>query len=138
MSRVLRSATPWMLAVLLAIAVYAFMRAEYHADRADEIQANLVRSEQRAEILLDHQRWQKRHMEAMAAVMEDREKRLERDMQIINMMRQSARDLERTDAETAEWADHPVPIVVDRWLRDLTAGADSAEPVPDDTATPDE
>ena len=138
MSRVLRSATPWMLAVLLAIAVYAFMRAEYHADRADAIQANLVRAEQRAEILLDHQRWQKRQIETMTAVMQVRDERLERDSEIINLLRQTARDLERADAETAEWADHPVPIVVDRWLRDLTAGTDSAEPVPDDTGAPDE
>src|SRR5690554_2217201 len=138
MRRVLSSATPWMLAVLLAIAVYAYMRAEHHADRADAIQANLVRAEQRAEILLDHQRWQKRQIETMTAVMQVRDERLERDSEIINLLRQTARDLERADAETAEWADRPVPIVVDRWLRDLTAPADSAEPVPDDTAASDE
>src|SRR5690625_7668703 len=104
MSRVLRSATPWMLAVLLAIAVYAYMRAEHHADRADAIQANLVRAEQRADILLEQHRCQRRQIETMTAVMQVRDERMERDFHIINQLRHTARDREPAEAGTDECA----------------------------------
>lgn len=138
MISVLRSVTPWLLAVMLGVAVYAGMQARHFAISLADTQARAERAEDRALILLEHQYWQKRQIEVMADALEDREQRQRRDAEIMHLLRQTARDLEHADAETAEWADRPIPVAVDSWLRELTSGTDNAEPVPSDTSEPDE
>ncbi len=125
-ARLLRSVTPWLLAVLIGIAVYAGMQARHYADQAAVAEARVARAEDRAAILLEHQRWQNRQIETMTHALRERDERLRRDAEMIDLVRQAARDLERDDAETADWADQPVPAAVGEWLRSLPRGNDGA------------
>ncbi len=117
--RMLGQVTPILMAVLLGIAVYAGMQARHYADLAEVGQARAARAESRAEILLEHQRWQREQIESMTATLDERDAQVERDDAIINLVRRAARNLERDDAETGEWADRPIPDAVDGWLLDL-------------------
>lgn len=138
MIALLRSATPWLLGVLIGVAVYAGMQARQYAEQLSETEAQLTRAQERAEILLAHQQWQKRQMEQMTAALRDRDERLQREGELVDLMRQAARDLERTDAETADWADQFVPSAAREWLRRLPAkdGASAGDSDAGGAATP--
>ena len=118
-SRILASVTPWLLAMLIGIATYAGMQARHYAGAAAEAEARVVRAEDRAAILLEHQQWQNGQIESMTLVLQARDDQLQRDDQLLDLVRQAARDLERDDAETGDWADRPVPAAVGEWLRSL-------------------
>jgi hypothetical protein len=125
-TRLLGGALPWVLAALLGITVYAGMQARQYALEASEHQARAERAEDRAEILLEHQRWQRKQLQTLALVLAKRDEQLQRDDELIDLVRQAARNLERDDAETADWAGQPSPAVVRDWLRDLAEDDDSA------------
>lgn len=128
-TRLLGSVTPWLLAVLIGIAVYAGMQARHYADQAAMAQARVARAEDRAAILLEHQRWQRQQLENLAQVLEARDAQLERDGELIDLVRQAARNLEANDEETAHWAEQPSPAAVDDWLRKLAERpADGTDP----------
>jgi len=124
--RILASVTPWLLAMLIGIATYAGMQARHYADQAAEAEVRVVRAEDRAEILLEHQQWQNRQLERMTAALQARDDQLQRDDQLLDLVRQAARDLERDDAETSDWAAQPVPAAVGEWLHSISADADGA------------
>lgn len=128
-SRLIGSVTPILLALLLGIAVYAGMQARHYADQASDAEARVARAEDRAAILLEHQRWQNQQIETMAAALGARDEQLQRDGELLDLVRQAARNLERDDAKTADWAGQPSPAAVRQWLRDLQRddnGADSS------------
>ncbi|MCE9664511.1 hypothetical protein LY622_13815 [Halomonas sp. M5N1S17] len=121
--RLMSGATGWLIAGLLGITVYAGMQARHYALQLSDSKAQVARSEQRAEILLEHQRWQRQQLETLSLVLAVRDEQLERDGQLLDLIRTAASNLERDDAETADWADQPSPAAVRQWLRDLTADA---------------
>lgn len=138
--RVISSIGPaWLIAALLGITVYAGMQARHYALALDGAQAQAARDQQRAEILLEHQRYQRRQIESMTVALTEREEQLDRDNELMSLVRQAARNLERDDAETADWADQPVPDAVRDWLRHLsTASAAADTAMRGDTAIPNE
>jgi hypothetical protein len=125
-TRLIGGALPWLLAVMLGITVYAGMQARQYASEAADHQARAERAEDRAEILLEHQRWQRKQLQTLALVLAARDEQLQRDDALIDLVRQAAHKLERDDAETADWASQPSPAVVRDWLRDLSEDSDSA------------
>lgn len=137
--RLLGGVLPWLLAGLLGVAVYQHMQAQRYAAERDAAETRAAREEERAEILLEHQRWQRNQIDAMTAALHERDTRMARDTELMNLVRRAARQLERDDAETAEWADEPMPGAVRVWLRDLSADAAAGdEPtMRGNTAVPD-
>ncbi|WP_152483274.1 hypothetical protein [Halomonas sp. THAF5a] len=121
--RILSAGPVWLLAVLLGITVYAGMQARHYAEALGASQARVARVEDRAAILLEHQRWQNRQIATMTEALGERDERLLRDGELLDLVRQAARNLERDDAKTADWAGQPSPAAVRQWLRDLRTGA---------------
>lgn len=140
MISLLRNVTPWLMAVLIGVAVFAGMQARHYASKFEDAQAEIVRSEERAEALLEHQRWQRRRVEALGAALDERAEQMQRDNQLMDLVRSTARRLEQEDAETADWASQPVPGAVGRWVRQLNAedGDSAGGDVADDTRASDE
>lgn len=124
--RILGNLSGWMVAALLGITVFAGMQARNYAMQLSATETRLARAHDQIEILQEHQRWQREQMAAMSAVLSIRDDQLQRDTELVNMMRQAAAQLERDDATTGDWAGQPVPNAVDQWVRELPADGDSA------------
>lgn len=124
--RILGNASGWVIAALLGITVYAGMRAREYALQLSEAESRLVRSEERAQILREHQRWQREQIDTLNTVISSRDEQLQRDGELVDMMRLNAQQLERNDATTSDWAGRPVPGAVGDWVRELPEDSDSA------------
>lgn len=125
--RILGNAAGWMIAALLGITVYSGMQARGYALKLADTQGELVRAEEQAVILREHQRWQREQIATLSAVLSARDEQLQRDTELVDMMRHTARQLERDDATTHDWASQPTPRAVSDWVRDLPkGGSDSA------------
>ena len=137
MITMLRNVTPLLMAVLIGIAVFAGMQARHYASKFEDAQAEIVRGKERAEALLEHQRWQRRRIEALGAALDERAEQMHRDNQLMDLVRSAARRLEQEDAETADWAGQPVPVAVGSWVRQLTTrdGDSAGGHVADDART---
>lgn len=125
MITLLRNLTPLIISVLLGITVYSGMQSRHYASKLADAQVEITRSDQRAATLLEHLRWQRRRIEAMESALNEREEQLQRDDQLLQLVRSAARKLEREDAETADWAGKPVPVAVSDWVRQLTTEDDN-------------
>ena len=125
--RIVSNLSGWMIAGLLGITVFAGMQARQYALQLSATETRLARAHDQVEILQAHQRWQREQIDALSGVLADRDQQLQRDSELLDMMRNTARQLERDDATTHDWADQPVPAAVNDWVRDLPAGnTDSA------------
>lgn len=124
--RILGNASGWVIAALLGITVYAGMQAREYALQLSETEARLVRSEERAQILREHQRWQREQIDKLNTVLTARDEQIESDVELVEMMRSNAQQLERDDATTSDWAGQPVPDAVGSWVRELPADSDGA------------
>lgn len=124
--RILSNASGWLIAALLGITVFAGMQARNYALQLSATETRLARAYDQVEILQEHQRWQREQMAAMSAVLSMRDDQLQRDTQLVDMMRHTAAQLERDDATTHDWAGQPLPGAVGEWVRELTADDDSS------------
>lgn len=124
--RILGNLSGWMVAALLGITVFAGMQARNYAMQLSATETRLARAHDQIEILQEHQRWQREQMAAMSAVLSIRDDQLQRDTELVNMMRKAAAQLERDDATTGDWAGQPVPNAVDQWVRELPTDSDRA------------
>lgn len=124
--RILGNASGWMIAALLGITIYAGMQARGYALKLADSQGELVRAEEQSTILREHQRWQREQIATMSAVLSARDEQLQRDNELVDMMRNTARQLERDDATTHDWASQPLPAAVSDWVRELTTDSDGA------------
>ncbi|RAH37422.1 hypothetical protein [Halomonas sp. SL1] len=118
--------TPILLAMLLAIAVFAGMLARQYAAERDAAEARATVADNRAEAFGEMLDWQRDRMRLLTDALEQRDQRLAEDRRAIDQQRDAARRLEHDDAETADWAGLPLPDDVQRWVRDLDAGAADA------------
>ncbi|WP_339935171.1 hypothetical protein [Vreelandella glaciei] len=125
-TRILGNLSGWAIAALLGIAIYAGMQARGYALQLSETRGDLVRAEEQAVILREHQRWQREQIATMSAVLSARDEQLQRDNELVDMMRNTARQLERDDATTHDWASQPLPAAVSDWVRELTTDSDGA------------
>ncbi|MCO7246375.1 hypothetical protein [Halomonas sp. Mc5H-6] len=85
----------------------------------DAYQAEAERQRDRAEILQEHQQWQRQQIETLNDAMSTRDKTLN---DIADDMRASNAALEQLgeqNAEIRDWLDRGVPGVVDDWVREL-------------------
>lgn len=125
----LTSVTPWLLALLIGVAVYQGMRAMQLEAERDQARARVERAELRAEALQRGIEWQREQLAATREALIIRDEQLAAITQEIRASQAELDNLERTDAATADWSDQPVPDAVRRWVRDLPAtGAGDPEP----------
>jgi uncharacterized coiled-coil protein SlyX len=104
--------------------VSAYLYWQHVTSQRDAYQAEAERQQARAEILQEHQQWQRQQIETLNAAMAERDRTL---TMIADDMRASTVALERlgeTDAEAREWLDSDRPSVITDWVRELQRSAD--------------
>ncbi|QPI64451.1 hypothetical protein [Vreelandella venusta] len=125
--RILGNLSGWMIAALLGITIFAGMQARQYALQLSATENELARSRDQVAILQEHQRWQREQIDTLSAVLSARDEQLQRDTELVDMMRKTAQQLERDDATTSDWAGQPLPSAVGKWVRDLpNEGSDGA------------
>ncbi|QPI65871.1 hypothetical protein [Vreelandella venusta] len=119
--------------------VSAYLYWQHVTTQRDAYQAEAERQRERAEILHEHQQWQRQQIETLNAAMSERDQTL---TIIADDMRASTVALERlgeTNAEARDWLDGNRPTVITDWVRELQHSADGdAEPLPGGTRTPNQ
>lgn len=136
--RLLGQVTPWLLALLLAAAVFAGMQARQYAAERDAALVEVERAEQRATALGEVMDWQRDQIRSLSNALAVRDQQLADDSTAINQRRDTARQLERDDDATAAWADRPVPDATRQWLRDLATDTASGSADAERTELPAE
>ncbi|WP_422101897.1 hypothetical protein [Vreelandella sp.] len=124
--RILGNLSGWMVAALLGITIFAGMQARNYAMQLSASEARLARAHDQVAILHEHQRWQREQIDTLSAVLSARDEQIKRDDALVNMMRDTARQLERDDATTSDWAGQPLPAAVSDWVRDLATDNDDS------------
>lgn len=120
-SRILTSVTPWLLALLIGVAVYQGMQSmRYEAER-DSALERVERAELRVEALQRGMEWQRDQLAATREALTIRDEQLATITREIRASQAELDNLERSDAATADWSDQPVPDAVRHWVRDLPA-----------------
>lgn len=134
--RLLGNAMPWLLALLLGAAIFAGMQARQYAAERDAALVEVERAEQRAARLGEVMSWQRDQIRSLSSALAARDERLASDSTEINQRRDTARQLERDDDATGEWADQPVPAATREWLRNLGSDTGAGDPDPDSAELP--
>lgn len=116
MTGVLRSATTWIVAVLLGISVYSVMLAQQSAAERDLAQ-------ERVEYLTRTMAWQQEQIGVLHTALDQRDEQMQDDQEHIDASREIAEALERDDDEVAEWADRTVDSGIVGWLHTLRTAA---------------
>ncbi|TKJ10214.1 hypothetical protein [Halomonas sp. 15WGF] len=124
--RIMGNLSGWMIAGLLGITVYAGMQARDYALQLSVTESRLARAHDQVEILQEHQRWQREQIDTLSAVLSARDEQIKRDDALVNMMRDTARQLEIDDATTHDWANQPLPAAVSDWVFDLAIDSDDS------------
>lgn len=122
--RLLGSATPWLLAGLIGLAVYSHMQAQRYAAERDAAVERTQRAEQRAELMRRGMEWQRDQIATLNAVVAEREATLDEIASDMRASRQALTTLERYDAPSRDWSSDPVPDGIRDWLRDLSRDRD--------------
>lgn len=117
---VLRSATPWLMAGLIGVAVYSGMQAKQYAVELDQARDSI-------EALSTTLEWQRGQLTDLHQALQARDDRLALEREHIDQSRAAAGELERNDEEVADWAGSSVPGPIDEWLRRLQAPADAGD-----------
>lgn len=112
----------WVLGGLAVVSAYLYW--QHITTQRDAYEAEAERQRARAEILQEHQQWQRQQIEALNAAMAERDRTL---TTIADDMRASTAALERlgeTDADARDWLDKDRPSVITDWVRELQRSAD--------------
>ncbi|SES12310.1 hypothetical protein SAMN04487958_107189 [Vreelandella subterranea] len=105
----------------------------------DAYQAEAEHQRDRAEILQEHQQWQRQQIKTLNDAMATRDKTLNDIAEDMRASNAALEQLGEQNAEIRDWLDRGVPGGVDDWVRQLqqpTAG--DGVRLPDDPDTPDE
>lgn len=112
----------WALGGLALLSAYLYW--QHVTNQRDAYQAEAERQQARAEILQEHQQWQRQQIATLNAAMAERDRTL---TIIADDMRASTVALERlgeTNAEARDWLDGDRPDVITDWVRELQRSAD--------------
>lgn len=107
----------WALGGLALVSAYLYW--QHITTQRDAYQAEAERQRARAEILQEHQQWQRQQIETLNAAMAERDRTL---AGIADDMRASTAALTRlgeTDADAREWLDGDLPSGITDWVREL-------------------
>ena len=113
----------WALGGLALVSVYLYW--QHVTTQRDAYQAEAERQQARAEILIEHQQWQRQQIETLNAAMAERDRTLTTIADDMRASIQALQQLGETDAEALEWLDSDLPTGIADWVRELqqpTAG----------------
>ncbi|MCG7589690.1 MULTISPECIES: hypothetical protein [unclassified Halomonas] len=113
----------WALGGLALVSVYLYW--QHVTTQRDAYQAEAERQQARAEILIEHQQWQRQQIETLNAAMAERDRTLTTIADDMRASIQALQQLGETDAEALEWLDSDLPTGITDWMRELqqpTAG----------------
>ncbi|WP_162500806.1 hypothetical protein [Modicisalibacter coralii] len=140
--KLLRLVPGWAwLALLAAVAgALGWWRIEALTAQRDAARAQAEKSEDLAAALQSALDYRRAEAQRLNAALADREAALSDANEQIDAKRRDLRQMEKTDAETRDWAAQPLPVGVGDWVRRLgedRAGGDDAEraAAPADTST---
>lgn len=131
--RLLSNSMPWLLAVLIGLAVFAGMYAKQMAAERDAAVERTERAEQRADVLSSALAWQRRQNEIVNDALTERDEQLEQIASDVRARRDALDTLEADDADMRDWSAEPVPDAARDWVRDLPASSGNNRSVADDT-----
>jgi len=125
----------WALGGLALLSAYLYW--QHVTTQRDAYQAEAVHQRERAEILQEHQQWQRQQIQTLNTALAERDRAL---AIIAEDMRASTAALERlgeTDAESRAWMDGDLPAGITDWLRELQrTNARDGVRLPDGAASP--
>ncbi|OWV29469.1 hypothetical protein [Halomonas campaniensis] len=120
--------------VLLLSLVAAYFYWQRVTDQRDAYQAEAERQRDRAEILQEHQQWQRQQIETLSSAMADRDRTLTVIADDIRASTSALQSLGESDAEAREWLDSDRPTGITDWVRELQRSADGAAVLRPDSA----
>ena len=126
--------------VLVGLAmVSAFLYWQHITTQRDAYQAEAEHQRSRAEILQEHQQWQRQHIETLNSAMATRNETLSAIRDDISASTRALEQLGERDAEAREWMDSDRPAGISDWVRELQRSS-NVEPVrlPDGTRPPND
>jgi len=119
--------------------VSAFLYWQHVTDQRDAYRAEAERQASRAEILQEHQQWQRQQIQTLSSAMAERDRTLSAIRDDISASTAALKSLGERDAEAREWLNGGVPYGIRDWVRELQRSG-SVEPVrlPDGTQPPND
>ncbi|MGP9499575.1 hypothetical protein [Halomonas sp. AOP43-D1-4] len=103
----------------------AYLYWQHVTSQRDAYRAEAERQRERAEILQEHQQWQRQQIETLSAAMAERDRTLERIASDISASTSALERLGETDADARDWLGDWVPGSVDDWVRQLQRPGDA-------------
>lgn len=126
-------------AVVGALLVSGYAYWQHVTGERDAYQAEAERQRDRAEILQEHQQWQRQQIETLHSALAVRDATLTEIAEDMRASNQALEELGEQNAEIRDWLDRGVPDGVADWVRELQQpAAGNAVQLPDDTATADQ
>lgn len=124
--------------VLLLSLVAAYFYWQRVTDQRDAYQAEAERQRSRAEILQEHQQWQRQQIETLNSAMAERDRTLSAIRDDISASTSALEQLGESDAEARDWLDSDRPTVITDWVRELQQSADGDDVrLPNSPSPPD-
>lgn len=119
--------------------VSAYLYWQHVTAQRDAYQAEAERQRSRAEILREHQQWQRQQIDTLSSAMAARDETLTAIRNDISASTRALEELGERDAEAREWMDSDRPAGISDWVRELQRSS-SVEPVrlPDGTRLPND
>lgn len=123
--------------VLLLSLVAAYFYWQHITTQRDAYQAEAERQRSRAEILQEHQQWQRQQIETLSSTMAERDRLLSAIAEDISASTAALDQLGEQNAEIRAWLDRDLPVGIGDWVRELQRPADGDAVLrPDSTRTP--
>lgn len=116
----------------------AFLYWQHITTQRDAYQAEAERQRSRAEILQDHQQWQRQQIETLSSAMAERDRTLSAIRDDISASTSALQSLGESDAEARDWLDGDRPSVITDWVRELQRSGTDDVRLPDSTPAPDQ
>lgn len=117
----------------------AFLYWQHITTQRDAYQAEAERQRSRAEILQEHQQWQRQQIETLSSAMAERDHTLSAIAEDISASKAALDQLGEQNAEIRAWLDRDLPVGIGDWVRELQRPADGdAVQRPDSTGTPNQ
>ncbi|WP_237673816.1 hypothetical protein [Vreelandella profundi] len=137
-SRLLGGAMPWLLAALLGLLVFQYQLLQSSDAERDTALLQAEHAQERAEILQEHQQWQRQQIQTLNTALSERDETLTTIANDIRASNAALEQLGEQDAEIRTWLDRDVPSGIDSWVRDLQQSTiGDAVRLPRGTGSPD-
>ncbi|UPT53266.1 hypothetical protein [Synechococcus phage Yong-L1-251] len=122
----------------LALGAVAHLYWQHLIGERDAYQAEAERQRSRAEILQEHQQWQRQQIETLSSAMAERDRTLSAIRDDLSARTSALQSLGESDAEARDWLDSDRPSVITDWVRQLQQSDTDDVRLPDSTATPNQ